>query len=131
MRTSSTFGDPYPILHVLWRSHQSLVEHDFLGLKALLLWSSDLGALKSVVLEQALLEATVGEFHLTVSVLNASDPLTLVARAVFPVHLTVAMSLIIFVTPAIVIARLPREHSHSILFIIFVISFIHVALLVT
>ena len=102
-----------------------------MGLEALKLWSSDLGALESVIFEEALLEAAVRELHLTIPILNASDPLTFVAGAIFPVHLTVAMSLIIFVTPAIVIARLPREHSHSVLFIIFVVSFIHVALLVT
>ena len=40
------------------------------------------------------------------------------------------MALVILVAPAIIVARLPREHAHTILFIVLVAALVHVAGLV-
>ena len=57
-------------------------------------------------------------------------PLALVTGAILPVHLTIAMSLIVLVAALVIVARLPGKQSHAILLVIFVGALIHVAVLV-
>ena len=57
-------------------------------------------------------------------------PLTLVARAILPVHLAVAVPLVVLVAALVVVATLPGEETHTILLVIFVGTLIHVAVLV-
>lgn len=112
-----------------WRV-DCLVQDDLLRLQTANLWCLHLGSLEGVVFEKTFLDATVWELHPTRPILDSSDPLALVARAIFPVHFSVAVSLVILVAALVVIPALPREHSHAILLIILVCTFVHVAILV-
>ena len=89
-----------------------------------------LGALEGVILEQAFLDSPVWELHTTYAVLDTLIPLSLVARAVFPVHLTVTVALVILVATLVIVAGLPCEHAHTIFLIVFVGAFVHVTVLV-
>ena len=88
------------------------------------LWS-----LESVVLEQALLNSAIWELHPPNAVLDASLPLAFVARAIFPVHFSIAMPLVVLVAPLVVVSTFPSELTHAVLFVILVLPFIHVAIL--
>ena len=89
-----------------------------------------LGTLEGVILEQAFLDSPVWELHTTDAVLDTLIPLSLVARAVFPVHLTVTVALVILVATLVIVAGLPCEHAHTIFLIVFVRAIVHVAVLV-
>ena len=92
------------------------------------LWRLDsLRSLERIVLEQALLDPAVGELHPPYAVLDASLPFTLVARPIFPVHLSIAVPLVILVASLIVVTTFPGELAHSVLLVIFILTFIHVA----
>ena len=130
MRASSTFRYSYPICHLFLRCLKCLVQQDLLCLKILELWGTDLGALEGVIFEETFFDAAIGELHLTIAVLNAMVPLALVTRAILPVHLAIAVPLIVPVAASVVITGLPREHTHAILFIVLVVALIHVARLV-
>ena len=59
--------------------------------------------------------------------LDSAFPLTFIARSIFPVHLSIAVSFIIFVAAFIKVAAFPGELTHSVLLVIFILTFIHVA----
>lgn len=61
--------------------------------------------------------------------LNAVEPLSLVAGAIGPVHLSVAVPLIIFVAASVDVARLPGEGAKPRLLIILVFPFILITVL--
>lgn len=86
--------------------------------------------LESVVFEQTFLNTTVRELHSTSSILDTMAPLALVAAPVFPVHLTIAVPLVILIAPLVIVARLPSEETEAILFIVFVAALVLIAVLV-
>ena len=86
--------------------------------------------LESVVFEQTFLDTTVRELHSTSSILDTMAPLALVAAPVFPVHLTIAVPLVILIAPLVIVARLPSEETEAILFIVFVAALVLIAVLV-
>ena len=86
--------------------------------------------LESVVLKQTFLNSTIRELHAASSILDTMTPLALVAAPVFPVHFTVAVPLVIFVAPLVIVARLPSEETEAILFIVFVAALVLIAVLV-
>ena len=101
-----------------------------MGLQVSQLWSRHLRTFKCVILEETLLDSTIWELHAAHAVLNTFIPLALVTGAIFPVHLTITMSLIVFIAAFVKIARLPCEHSHAVLLVVFVAALVHVAILV-
>ena len=86
--------------------------------------------LESVVLKKAFLDATVRKLHPADTILDAVHPLSLVTRAILPVHLTVAVPLIVLVATLVVVATLPGEETHAILLVVFVGTLVHIAVLV-
>ena len=54
--------------------------------------------------------------------LNAFDPVALIAGAISPVHLTVAHSLVINIISMVDVSTLPGESSQTILFVVHVLS---------
>jgi len=54
-------------------------------------------------------------------------PLTLVAAAIGPVHLAIAVPLILLVAAAVLVTRLPRECANARLLIIHVVAFVLIA----
>ena len=86
--------------------------------------------LESVVFEQTFLDTTVRELHAASSILDTMAPLALVAAPVFPVHLTIAVPLVILIAPLVIVARLPSEETEAILFIVFVAALVLIAVLV-
>lgn len=65
--------------------------------------------LEDVVFEVTLLLGSIWEDHLAVAVLNTPDPLALVAATISPVHLTVAVPLILLVLSLVDVATRPLE----------------------
>lgn len=85
------------------------------------------GALVDVELEVAFLDDAVGEDHLAIAMLNATDPFALVDASVRPFHLAIAVSLVLLVFTLVGIAAGPREHPIAMLLVIQVVSFVLVA----
>ena len=108
----------------------SLIQEDLLRFEVSDLRRGHLRALERVVLKETFFDATIRELHATSSILDSFDPLTFVARSVLPEHLTVTVSLIVFVTTLIVVATLPSEQAHSILLVVLVRALVHVAVLI-
>ena len=107
-----------------------LVQDDLLRFQVTQLRCGHLRTLESVVLEQAFLDSTIGELHAASTVLYTVAPLALVARPVFPVHLAIAVPLIVFIAPLVVVARLPSEETKAVLFVVLVAALVLVAVLV-
>lgn len=82
---------------------------------------------EDVVLEVAFPCCAIWEDHLAVSVLDALDPLSVVAAAINPVHLSIAVSLIFLVFTLIDVATCPLEDTLPVFPIIDVITLIRVA----
>ena len=59
---------------------------------------------EDVVFEVALLFGAVGEYHLSIAVLDAFDPFALIAASICPLHFSVAVALILAVLPFILIS---------------------------
>ena len=77
-----------------------------------LLFLADLNLnLEDVVLEISLLLGTIWEDHLSISVLDASDPFSLVTATVGPIHFTVAIPFVFFVLAFVNVPTGPLEHS--------------------
>ena len=107
-----------------------VVEHQLLGLELLDLRCLDrLWSLECVVLEETLLDSAIREHHAADTILDALYPLTLVARAVLPVHFSVTVPLIVSVAALVEIATFPGELAHSILLVVVVVALVHVAVL--
>ena len=118
MGASPALRDPDPIcgrLHrglpllVLLGRLQCLIDHDLLRLQITNLGCPNVRTRESVILEQAFLDAPVGELHAPSAILDAVAPLTLIAAAIFPEHLAVAMTLVILVAPLVVVTGFPDE----------------------
>ena len=60
--------------------------------------------------------------------LDALDPVALITRPVYPVHLAVSVPLVILVASFINVARLPGKYSQTILLIVLVITLVSVAI---
>jgi len=60
--------------------------------------------LVNVVLEDTFFDASIWERHAAQSMLNTILPFSFVAAAVCPIHLPVAMSLVILVAAAVLVA---------------------------
>ena len=69
----------------------------------------------------------IWEHHFSVAVLDAFNPLSLVAAAVSPVHLSVAVSLVFSVFTFVDVSTCPLENTVALLPVIFVIAFKAVA----
>ena len=91
------------VLH--WRSYI------FPALQLLLFLTNLNLNLEDVVLEISLLLGAIREDHLSISVLNASDPFSLVTATVGPIHFTVAIPLVFFVLAFVNVSAGPLEHS--------------------
>ena len=133
MRTSSALRDPNTILLPLtlaFRTWDRLIQKYLLRFQISQLWSGHLRSLERIVLEKTLFNATIGKLHPTDTILDSFVPLSFVTGAIFPVHLTVAMPLIVLIAPLIIITRFPSEHAHTIFLIVLVGAFVHVAVLV-
>jgi hypothetical protein len=85
---------------------------------------------KNVVLKQTLFDPTARELHPPYAVLDTIKPLAPVAAAVSPNHLSVSVSLVVFVTALILVPALPSKYAHSRFLVISIIPFIHVSSLV-
>ena len=102
---------------------------DILHALCLLLLLTDLYLhFEHVVLEVAFLLRAVREDHLSVPVLDSTDPLTLIAAAIGPVHLAVAVSFVLFVFALVDVSTGPLEYTIAVLAITQVVTFITVAL---
>lgn len=82
------------------------------------------GSFVNVKFKVAFFDNVVGEYHLSIAVLNAPVPLTLVYTTIGPAHLAIAISLIILVLAFVGIAAGPRKHAIAVLLIVKVVSFI-------
>lgn len=129
MGTGSTLRNPDPVL-VSFGTLYCLVQKDLLSLEIAQLWCGHLGSLKCVVFEQPFFDTTIRKLHASHTVLNAFGPLSLVARAILPVHLSVAGALVTLVAPLVVVSAFPREHADSIFLVIFIEALIHVTILI-
>jgi hypothetical protein len=83
---------------------------------------------EDIVFEVAFFVCAVWENHLSVAVLNASDPLTVVAAAVRPVHLSVAVPLVLFVFTLVDVAACPLEDTIAVLPVVQVVTLVTVTL---
>ena len=129
MRPSSTLRDSDLIL-VSRRSHDCLLQEDFLRFEVSDLGSCHLGSLERVVLKHTFFDSTIRKFHAADTILDSTDPFSLVAGSIFPEHLTVAMPFIVLVATFVVVATLPREHAESVLLVVLVGPLVHVAILI-
>lgn len=59
--------------------------------------------------------------------LDAFDPIALIAGAIDPVHLAVAMPLVLLIRTFVTVSRLPHERTKPILLVVRIITFIGVA----
>lgn len=82
-----------------------------------------------VIFEVALLFTAIREDHPPVAMLDAFYPITLITTPVGPVHLTVAVSLIIHILTFVLIATYPSEMPNTVLLISDVGSLIYVDIL--
>ena len=94
------------------------------------MWRVNVRAFKCIIFKLALFNSSIWKLHLADAVLNALDPLSFVAGAVFPVHLAIPMPLVILVAALVIVAALPGEHAHAALFVVFVGTVIHIAVLI-
>ena len=78
----------------------------------------------NVVLKISFLLLAIREDHAAVTVLDSSNPLTLVAGPVCPVHLAVAITFVILVFAFISVPACPLKLTKAALLVIYVISFI-------
>ena len=83
-------------------------------------------SLVNVAFKEALFEGTIREDHFPATMLDAVTPLTNVAGLVSPVHFTDAMTLILAILSSVSVPAGPLENAISMLFVIFVITFIGV-----
>ena len=93
-------------------------------------WCRHLGSLKSVVFKVTFFDAPVRKLHASHTILDASVPFAFIAGAIFPVHLSVAVTLIILVAPLVIVARFPGKQTHSVLLVVLVVALVHIAVLV-
>lgn len=98
-RSASTF-DP----NVCRCAH--IVHHNLLRLKLLhfrgLYWT-----FKNIILKKALFDPAIWKLHPADTMLDAFLPLSLVARPVDPVHLTVAVPLVVFIVSLVHVSAFP------------------------
>jgi len=80
-----------------------------------------------IIFEDALLKSAIWETHSAKTMLDAVLPLTLVAAAIGPVHLAIAVPLILLVAAAVLVTRLPRKCANARLLIIHVVAFVLIA----
>ena len=88
-----------------------------------------MGAFKSIVLENAFLHSAIWKFHTASTVLDPMSPLTFVMASIVPKHLPISMTLIVFVTALIVVARLPNKEANTIFLIVLVVALESIAVL--
>jgi hypothetical protein len=86
-------------------------------------------AFEYVVFKHSFFQPPIGKLHPTYTVLNAVTPLSFVAGAISPVHLSVAMSFIRFVTAFVDVSTFPSELTEATFLIEFILTFICVAIL--
>ena len=58
------------------------------------------------------------------------NPFTLVNRAVFPIHFSIAVSLVILVDTLVEVTAFPGELAHAIFLVIYVAALVHITMLV-
>lgn len=80
-----------------------------------------------IIFEDTLLKSAIWETHSAKTMLDAVLPLTLIAAAIGPVHLAIAVPLILLVAAAVLVTRLPRECANARLLIIHVVAFVLIA----
>lgn len=112
-----------------WRV-DGLVQNNLLCFQTADLRGFHLGPLERIVLEETFFDTTVRELHAAGTILDSSHPFSFVARAILPVHLSIAVTLIVPVATLVEIAALPSKHAHTVLLVVFVGTFVHVAILV-
>ena len=133
MRTSSALRDPNTILLPLtlaFRTRYRLIQKYLLRFQISQLRSGHLRTLERIVLEKTFFYPSIGKLHPTDTILDSFVPLSFVTGAILPVHLTVAVPLIVLIAPFVIITRFPSEHAHTIFLIVLVGAFVHVAVLV-
>jgi Na+/proline symporter len=77
--------------------------------------------------EDSFFDHTVREDHFAVPMLDPSAPFALINTTVGPLHLAVAISLVIFVFSFVCVSASPGEHPIAMLFVIEIISLILIA----
>lgn len=94
------------------------------------LWSRFLGfwPFVNIELKVAFFDGSIWEEHLPVTVLDSFLPLTLVDTGISPLHLTIAISFIIFVLSFVDIPTGPSENTKSMLLVETVVPFVLIAL---
>ena len=70
----------------------------------------------------------IWEYHFTISMLDAPDPLTLVTASICPVHLSIPVSFIVFIFSFVDITASPLEYPVAVLFVSVVVTLVAVAL---
>ena len=81
-----------------------------------------------IVFKVTFLLRPIREYHFTVSMLDASDPFTLVTASICPVHLSIPVSFIVFIFSFVNITTSPLEYPVAVLFVSVVVTFVAVAL---
>ena len=84
--------------------------------------------LEDIVLKVTFLLGAIGEDHFAITMLNASDPFTLVTATIGPVHFAIAVPLVLLVLALIYVSARPLEHPIAVLLVIQVVTLIAVAL---
>jgi hypothetical protein len=79
-----------------------------------------------VVFKVALLLRSIREDHPPVSVLDASDPFTLIATTIGPIHFSVTIPLVVFVFSFVAIATRPLKMTKTAFTIVDIVSFVAV-----
>lgn len=80
--------------------------------------------LEYIVLKVSFFGRSIREDHPSNSVLDASDPLTLVHAAISPEHLSITMSLVIEVVTFVYVSTRPCVDSMATLLIMFVVTIV-------
>lgn len=104
------------------RIHHYLLGFELLKLRGIRDWFS-----VDVIFKIAFFDSSIRKLHLAHAVLNTMLPLSLVAAAISPVHLSVSVSFIVFVAAFVHVSTFPGESPKSVFLIVDVLSFIVVA----
>ena len=80
------------------------------------------------MLKESFLYFSIRKQHFSMTMLNPSDPVSLIDTPICPFHLSISISLIIFVFTFVTITTGPLEDSKSMFLIIQIVSFILITL---
>jgi hypothetical protein len=74
---------------------------------------------------------SIREYHASIAMLNSTDPFALIAAPICPIHFSVTFSFVIFVLTFVNVTTRPDKLTESTFSIIYIITFITIALWAT